>query len=435
MSKNKPKEKTEKEVVKKSVTESKKKQGSFVNIILVIVLIAGIGWLIYNNTSSNKQSDKLLTKDTQVKEFINKHSEILFSKADLKIKNIEKEDGLWRSILEIDGQLQDFYITTDSQIVQETETFKKLLKSNKKENIGEAGEDGLIKIDDNLKIKIKEFINENLVAEKTTVEVKEVVVEHGLIKAVTTYQEKEQPLYITLNGKRLVFGIISIEEFKDMLKKQEENQKKASTVNEDNKNDKPIVEYFVMSHCPFGVELEKGLTTVLRVLGDKIDPKLKFVSFAMHDKIELEENLVQYCIQKDQSEKLYDYLDCFAKDFARDTKKNIEYAKKCLVSVNVDDTKLQTCISATDKEFNILSNYEDKSTWTGRYPTFNTDKEVNEKYNINGSPSFVVNRQVLSVDRDSQSILEAICSGFKNPPVECSKTLSSESNGANGSCK
>ena len=36
------------------------------------------------------------------------------------------------------------------------------------------------------------------------------------------------------------------------------------------KKEKPEVELFVMSHCPFGTQIEKGMLPVARLLGDKI---------------------------------------------------------------------------------------------------------------------------------------------------------------------
>ncbi|MBU3941884.1 MAG: hypothetical protein KKF74_03150, partial [Nanoarchaeota archaeon] len=47
------------------------------------------------------------------------------------------------------------------------------------------------------------------------------------------------------------------------------------------KKDKPEVELFVMSHCPYGTQIEKGMLPVARLLGDKIDFNIRFCSYAM----------------------------------------------------------------------------------------------------------------------------------------------------------
>ncbi|MEI6627429.1 MAG: hypothetical protein WCL61_02435, partial [bacterium] len=64
------------------------------------------------------------------------------------------------------------------------------------------------------------------------------------------------------------------------------------------KNDKPVVELFVMSYCPYGTQAEKGILPAVKALGNKIDFKLKFVAYTMHGDKETQENLLQYCINK-----------------------------------------------------------------------------------------------------------------------------------------
>ena len=69
--------------------------------------------------------------------------------------------------------------------------------------------------------------------------------------------------------------------------------------------------------------------------------------------------------------------------------------------------------------------FNDKSTWAnGRFPLFNVEADLNEKYGIRGSPTFVVNDKVVSINRSPEAIKEAICSAFNNPPEECNQRLS-----------
>jgi len=63
-----------------------------------------------------------------------------------------------------------------------------------------------------------------------------------------------------------------------------------------NKTDKPEVELFVMSYCPYGTQMEKGILPAFDTLGDTVDAELKFVDYAMHGEKEVKENLRQYCI-------------------------------------------------------------------------------------------------------------------------------------------
>jgi len=416
--KKKKKNPSKKKVVVSS--DKKKGNGSFINIVLFIILIVGLGWLGYSNGYFNKTSDKsgTLKNATQVEKFINNNGKMLFSGAEFKVKSTEKEDGIWRSILEIKGQLQDFYTTTDGQIIIGSETVKNILQSDKDEVVGDVDKNGKLHADDALKSKMQEFIEKNLVQPGTKIEVTGVSEEHGLIKVVAKAQGQEQTLYITPNGKRLVFGLISLEDYKKQIEEQSKAQKKAAEVSEENKSDKPRVDIFVMSYCPYGTQIEKGIIPVLRLLKDKIDAKIRFVNYAMHNKKEVDENIVQYCIQKDTPDKFYDYLECFLKEGK---------SKDCVQKTGIDADKLASCSDATDKEFKITESYNDKSTWKGQFPSFAIDNADNEKYGVGGSPTLVVNGQTLSSARDSQSLLKAICSAFKTPPAECDKKLSSDS--------
>lgn len=188
------------------------------------------------------------------------------------------------------------------------------------------------------------------------------------------------------------------------------------------KTDKPVVELFVMSHCPYGTQAEKGIIPAVELLGDKIDFKLRFVYYAMHpSQGEVEEQLSQYCIQKTQPDKLIPYLKCFLQ--AGDS-------ASCLTEVGVNKITLNSCITSADKEFKVSENKNDKSKWlSGNYPLFNVDKELNELYQVAGSPTLVINGVQVSSARDPASYLSSICGAFSegNVPEECSQELSTTS--------
>jgi glutaredoxin len=188
------------------------------------------------------------------------------------------------------------------------------------------------------------------------------------------------------------------------------------------KSDKPKVEVFVMSYCPYGTQIEKGIIPVVELLKDKIDFSLKFVYYAMHGQKEIDENTRQYCIEKEQSTKLIPYLTCFlqASDSAG-----------CLKSASIDSTKLDACVKAADAQFSITKNFADNSTWlSGKYPKYDVYAAENTKYGVKGSPTLVINGAQAASARDPASLLKTICSAFNKAPSECSQTLSSASPGA-----
>jgi hypothetical protein len=132
----------------------------------------------------------------------------------------------------------------------------------------------------------------------------------------------------------------------------------------------------------------------------------------MHGKKEMEENLRQYCIQKEEKEKYLAYLGCFVKD---------GNTENCLKEAGIDQDKLNSCQSATDKEFKISENFKEEG-----YPPFNVHKDLNEKYRVRGSPTLVINDVVLNIERSPEKVKEAICNAFLNPPEECNQKLPEE---------
>ena len=265
------------------------------------------------------------------------------------------------------------------------------------------------------KVKTAKFINETLLDGKDKISIKEGVEENGLYKiTVTTSQDQDVDIYLSKDGKLFIQETLNIEKINK--EKEDRDATKEAENKPIPKNDKPVVELFVMSHCPYGTQIEKGILPVLETLGDKIDFELKFCDYAMHQEIELDEQLQQYCINTEQSTKFIDYLQCFLEKGE---------SKSCLSKANINISKLNSCISATDKKFSVSANFTDKSTWKGNYPTFNLYKEDNIKYKVGGSPALVINETTAKSDRDPKSLLSKICSAFETPPEECSTELSS----------
>ncbi|MBI3259230.1 MAG: hypothetical protein HYZ54_07145 [Ignavibacteriae bacterium] len=91
---------------------------------------------------------------------------------------------------------------------------------------------------------------------------------------------------------------------------------------------------------------------------------------------------------------------------------------------------MNTCYKAADAQFDVSKNFNDTSRWlSGKFPKFNTDAALNQKYNVAGSPTLIINGVESSAGRDSASYLKAICDAFKNAPTECGTQLSSTTSG------
>lgn len=266
----------------------------------------------------------------------------------------------------------------------------------------------------------EDFVNTNLMQDGTGATVSEVTEENGLFKIKLSVSGQEYTAYLTKDKQLFFPQAINIAE----IQKQKADDAAASQAEEEKqltemtKNDKPVVELFVMSHCPYGTQIEKGIIPVVKALGDKIDFKLKFCDYAMHEKKELDEEMNQYCISQNQPDKLISYLECFLADETS--------SAKCVAQVGIDSTKLASCVAATDSQYKITAGYNDKATWKSEtYPSFPIFQADVTKYSISGSPSLVINGKTVSTGRDSATLLKFVCAGFTNAPEACKETLSS----------
>ncbi len=263
--------------------------------------------------------------------------------------------------------------------------------------------------------RVVKYINENLLAPEgsppaTLASAGEEVA--GLYKFTIAIGEGEQAfkrdLYTTKDGKLVFTQIVDTSQPAPAAQ-----QAPAASAP---KSDKVDVKLFVMSYCPFGFQAEKMYLPVLKLLQNKANMGIYFVNYAMHEKQEVDENTLQYCIQKEQNNKFADYLTCFI---------DKNESAKCLDKVGVDKTKLNACISATDKEFGITAKYDDKASWlNGRFPIYPVHEELNTKYGVQGSPTIVINDTVIDLaDRSPEAFKTAICNAFNNAPEECKTTL------------
>jgi glutaredoxin len=239
----------------------------------------------------------------------------------------------------------------------------------------------------------------------------------GDFKVMVDLNGQEIASYLSADGKQFYPQALDIAEL--TAKMAESTDPKTTTPVEIVKKAKPEIELFVMSHCPFGTQMEKGILPVLDTLGDKVDFKLKWVNYTMHGEKELKEELTQQCVMKIAPNKFNDYLKCFLAE---------GNGAACLTEKGVDEAALNACVEETDKEFKVMENFADKGTWlNGRFPTFLINNEENKKYGIQGSPTLVINGQVSKSGRDAKSLLKNICDSFETAPEECSTELSAAS--------
>jgi FKBP-type peptidyl-prolyl cis-trans isomerase 2 len=174
--------------------------------------------------------------------------------------------------------------------------------------------------------------------------------------------------------------------------------KKETVVSSGSKNNGPTFQFFIMSHCPYGTQMAKGVLPVWEKFKDKANIELRFVSYTMHGAKEDLDNNRLICIREEQSSKLRAYLDCFVYGDGSETS-----SQACIASTGIDKTKLESCIDSRAAGY------------------MEVDKALNEEFGVQGSPTVIINGQEANVyPRDPQSVANALCNAFTSKPSECS---------------
>jgi hypothetical protein len=225
----------------------------------------------------------------------------------------------------------------------------------------------------------------------------------NLYEVKVSYQGQTMPLYITKDGK---YWTSVVQTFASA---QQPAEQPAAVP----KTDKPVAEAFVFSYCPYGLQFEKALLPVYKILKNKADIRIVFIG-AMHGQYEETESLRQICIQKLYSkDKLFDYLEKFMGETKIGDCNGNEacsqpYVDAILAQLSIDKAKVTSCMSTDGKTL------------------YQQDQARAQQLGISGSPGFVVNGVQVSVARSPSAVKDAVCSAFNTAPSECSQTVSAE---------
>lgn len=253
------------------------------------------------------------------------------------------------------------------------------------------------------KVTAEKFINENLLAANIKATIKNVTLEGDVYSISLDVAGQDYTSYMTKDGEKFFQSGINMLTFAEENKKQaaaQADNSQVPPVTDVPKSDKPKVELFVMTECPYGLQAEKGILPAFAALGNKIDAKIRFVHYFMHGDKEEQETYNQVCIRDEQAAKYYNYLNCYVIEGD---------SAKCIAQAGVDKGKMDSCIKAKAKDI------------------YKTDSALSEGYGVGGSPTLVINGVQSNAGRSAASYLSGICAAFNNTPSECSKELSSAS--------
>ncbi len=255
------------------------------------------------------------------------------------------------------------------------------------------------------------YINTNLLNGQSTATLKGVTEENGLYKMNLDVGGSEFDSYVTKDGKILFPQAIDMTETTEQAQASQTQTPEAQNVP---KSDKPTVQAFVFSYCPYGLQFEKALLPVYNLLKNKAGIELVAIG-AMHGEYEKQESLRQVCIEnKYNKDKLWAYLEKFMADTkigacGSDMTCSKPLAEQIMTQLGIDKGVINDCMVKDAESLYQVQNNEASGL------------------GISGSPTFVINGVETQVARNPEAIKKVICDSFNTPPAECSQTLSTAS--------
>ncbi|MBU2497175.1 MAG: hypothetical protein KJ767_03905 [Nanoarchaeota archaeon] len=249
-----------------------------------------------------------------------------------------------------------------------------------------------------------DFLNERIGGGISLVNVAE---EGPLYKVTLLYQGQETFAYTTKDGEYFIIGAEKIVSGTET----ETNAGTNTNVNKGiPKSDKPSVELFIWSYCPYGVQAQGPFVEVANLLGNTADFNVVLYHDG-HGAYETQQNKIQACIQKLDKEKYWSYAERFVQEIypncgaSRDADCDKTESIKSMDSLGIDSTKIMSCVTS---EGSTLLNEQIQQA---------------RELGVTGSPTLAINGMVVNVVRNADSFKQAICSAYNNPPGDCGTTL------------
>jgi hypothetical protein len=261
-----------------------------------------------------------------------------------------------------------------------------------------------------------DYLNKSVLSSTVTATLVSVSQESGLVKIRANIGGTEYDLWATKDGK-LLFPeafLMNLGDNKEVSADTENTEVSAQTCDSLPKSDSPELSAFVVSQCPYGLQMQRILADIVQsapALASNI--KVRYMGSisngtlsSMHGGEEADENLRQICIRDEQASKYWGYVACYLK--AGDS-------SGCLTSTGVDKTKVSGCMQDIGRGIA----YAQK------------DVDLTSQYSVKGSPTLILDgKEVSEFDfggRTSESLKSIICCASNSQPGACSSALNTAS--------
>jgi len=266
-----------------------------------------------------------------------------------------------------------------------------------------------------------DFIDKNLVQPGTKVDISGVTVEKGLYKMNIDVSGQKIVAYMTKDGSQFFPTAMDMNANPAAAK----NDQPAAEDKEITKNDKPVVDLYVMAFCPYGNQAEDTLKPVYDLLKNKVTFNFHYIVSVNGDEVqslhgakEVTEDEKEACVLKTYGNDKWMSMISYVNTNCGSDGACFETGAKTL---GIDVTKINTCVTASGLDL------------------MKANEKASKDAGASGSPTMLINGTTTSKVYqygDSETYKQTICSAFKTAPAECSKTLASKTATASqgGSC-
>ena len=257
-----------------------------------------------------------------------------------------------------------------------------------------------------IKESTEKFIKENLIQPGTDFKVTEFAKEGALYKLIASVGGQSIIAYVSADGKKFFPSVIDLDQTAAKQAKAPEEQKEIP------KNDKPNVDLYVMSFCPYGNKAEDTLKPAYDLLKNKVNFNFHYIVStngnevqSLHGVKEVVQNEREACVLKaDGKDKWMGFVTYVNEKCGSDGSCWEAGAK----GLGINTAKVNACVSSQGL---ALMRQNEKDSNAAK---------------ASGSPTMLINgvsaRDVYQYG-NSEAYKQVICAGFTNPPQECQTQL------------
>ncbi len=266
------------------------------------------------------------------------------------------------------------------------------------------------------------YVNGNLVEAGTAATLVSANETHGMYQVTVDYQGEVIPLFVTrdcdllfMAGRDMNIAI---------------GTPAPTPTPTPVKTDRPGVELYVMSFCPYGIQAETAMKPVSDLLGSRADIRVLYLTRvggttvasveSLHGPVEVQEDFRQACIEKHYPDRFWDYLSGFnaaCSSLSGNATATAGCSARVSSSLGMDNTGIDGCVTGPEG-LDLISSDEASAVKAGAA----------------SSPTLLINGVEYGGARTPEAYKQAICGSFTTTPAECQTVLSTQQAAAGGSC-